>query len=1022
MSEQLDPEIVRSYVTRFFEQVTSEVERRGGRVEKFSGDAAMALFGLQTAHEDDPERAVRAALAIHEQVGEIAADARERHRLGLKARIGIESGEVVVGDPFGGATMATGDPLNLAARLEQRAAPGEIVVGPRVHGATDRSFRYESAGEWELAGKQVPVHAWRVREPIAGVGEARGVEGLSAPLTGRDEEVSMILDAAGRAAGERKVILFTVLGVPGVGKSRLVREVSGRLGEDGWRVLRGRCLPYGDGITYWPVGEMVRELAGIGREQDAASAIDRLQAAVHDSDAADRLAFAIGLTESARVTGEAMSAEIAWAFRRLAEQLAEQQPTVLVFEDIHWGEPPLLDLIEQLATWSRGYPLLLVGLARPELLDARPTWAAGRIEATRIHLEPLTRGETSELIAHLLRIEGLPAELRDRILDTAEGNPLFVEETVRMLIDQGQVVRRGDRWVAGTQLREVSLPDSIEALIRARLDTIPRAGRSVLQAASVVGRVFSADAAGHLAAGDVTGHLEDAVLRDLLVRESAGEPTYRFRHQLIRDVAYASLPKARRAGLHRSVVDWLTRSVGDRGDEFVEIEAYHLEQAVLLGRELHGRAEPPLVDRAVAALERSARKAAGRDDWRAVVQFAERALALGPDSAERHAELDALLIDGLSELDEFRRSREVGEHLKAEAESVGRGDLRGWALFAVAGETWVGVDHAEGLSAAVELLREARRDLEAGGDGARLFRVVHLLGFEGWWLGDIESAIERWREAEQIAVRIGNRGAQVEALLRQSSALAAIGRVREAEATLGRAEAAAEQTSRLTRARVWRVLSIPMYWANWDPTRAEQLAREALAIFAEVGSPSDEEAALEVLAHIRRNQDDLPEAIELHERQLALLQEVGHRGRIPEAARQLSEAYVEAGDLGRAERLALLAREVVAADDMATVASSMLALGRVRDRQGRDGEAESLLTEALATAQRTQFRGAAVQYHAALAEFFLRRGRAAEGEEEAEKALQAIALFGGELRSIPRLLRRFAAAREEGRSGTGATR
>lgn len=1006
VNEQLDPEVVRSYVSAFFDRIGAEVRQRGGSVEKFSGDAALALFGLHAAHEDDPERAVRAALAIHGGLAEIGSEARERHGLELQARIGIESGEVVVGDPFGGATMATGDPLNLAARLEQRAAPGEIIVGPRVHEATNRAFRYEPAGEWDLAGKRLPVSVWRVMEPIAGIGEARGLEGLSAPLTGRDEELSLIIDAARRATTERKSMLFTVLGVPGVGKSRLVREVTERLTLDGWRVLRGRCLPYGDGITYWPVSEMVRELAKIGADVEAGVALGRLREAVEDREAADRLAFAIGLTSTAPVTGEAMNAEIAWAFRRLTEQLTGQQPMVLVFEDIHWAEPPLLDLIEHLATWVRGLPLLLICLARPELLDARPSWGAGRMEAARIHLEPLSREETAALIRELLRIEGLPAELRDRILDSAEGNPLFVEETVRMLIDHGQIVRRGEHWVAVGDLERLTVPDSIEALIRARLDTVPQAGRATLQAASVIGRVFSAEAAERLVGGPVTDHLEDAVLRDLLLREPVSARSYRFRHLLIRDVAYATLPKARRAALHEAVVDWLSDWAGDRAEEFVEIEAYHLEQAVILGRELEGRVEPDRIDRAVRALERSARKARQRDDHRALVRFAERALALGPEPAERHAELDALLLDGLTELDELERGRQVGEHLRLEAEAVARRDLRGWALHAVATDLWVGLGRAKGREAAVVMLHEARRDLEAAGDREHLYRVVFDLGWEGWWLGEIEAAIARWDEAAAIAEELGDRGRQVEVRLRQAGAFAAQGRLHEARRALTQAEALAMNTSRLTQARLWRIRSLPLFWEGEDPERAQELARRALGAFAEIGSPSDEETALEVLAAMRRNEGDLREAVALHERQLALLREIGHQGRIPEAARHLSEAYLELGDLVAAERYADLAREVVADDDMVTVASSALALGRVRDLQGRDSEAEQLLTDALATAGRTQFRDIMVQYHLALAEFFLRRGRRTEGERHATEALEIALEIGGERGAWLRFARR----------------
>lgn len=1015
-SDRFDPEVVRGYVSRFFEAAQSEVEGRGGSVEKFSGDAVLALFGLQTAHEDDPERAVRAALAIQGALAQLSAQAEARHGLELKARIGLEAGEVVVGDPFGGATIATGDPLNLAARLEQLATPGETVVGPAVHSATARAFRFDPMGERQLAGKLEPRAVWRVIEPVAAVGEARGIEGLSAPLTGRDKEMALLLDTAARVASERKAVLYTVLGVPGVGKSRLVREAAQRLEADGWRVIRGRCLPYGEGITYWPVGEMVRGVAGIQPEQDAEAALERLRATVRDGVVAERLAFAMGLSPGLAIIGEGIDAEIAWAFRALTEQLAGDQPIVLVFEDIHWAESVLLDLIEHMALWVRDMPLLIICLARPELLDVRPHWGAGRVEASRIHLEPLTREETTTLISEALRIESLPDGLRDRILDRAEGNPLFVEETIWMLIEGGQISRHGERWAAADDIGDLQVPDSIEALIRARLDHVPPGERVTLQAASVIGRVFHIDAVAKLVNGPVTGHLEDAVLRDLLTREPGLEGDYRFRHVLIRDVAYTSLPKARRAVLHAAFVSWLSDWAGDRQDEFVEIEAYHLEQAVLLRRELEGSVDPQLVERAVATLERSAQKAASRDEWRSVAKFAERALALGPEPAARHAELDALLLDGLAELEDYRRARPLAEHLRAESEAVGRSDLHGWALHVIGMEIWFDVQGPENRNVAVALLRKARSELETAGDRKRLFAVIMALADEPWQAGDVNGALALFREAASIADEIGDRSSQITALGEIVVCLieSGVDRHTEAEATLTEMEDQAAASSRLTQARVQRVRGHQLFWTGGDPKRGEHLVRSALRIHEELGTRRDELRALERLAGMLRNQGDFRQSLELTKRHFRLAKDIGERAVVPEAARKLSEAYLAAGDVASAERYAVMSRELVADDDVWTVNSSQLALGRVRDQQRRDAEAEQLLNASLATIEATYKW--AEEVHAALAEYHLRRGRWDPGDWHAQQAADLSRRHYGELSLFQQeLQRRFEAAREIGR-------
>lgn len=1014
MGERLDPEVVRGLVGRFFERASDEIRARGGSVEKFAGDAVLALFGLQSAHEDDPERAVRAALAIGEALDEIAADALASHGIEMGVRIGIEAGEVVVGDPFGGATMATGDPLNVAARLEQRAQRGEIVVGPTVHAATSRAFRFEPAGEWELAGKAEPMPAWRVIEPIAEIGAARGIEGLSAPLTGRDEELTLLLDAARRTRAERKAILFTVLGVPGVGKSRLVREAAPRLAEEGTRVLRGRCLPYGDGITYWPIAEILRDLAGIGPDLDASAATERLRSVAPDEAVADRLAFAIGLVPDAPVSGEAIDDEITWAVRRIVEAHAAEQPLLLVVEDIHWAEPPLLDLLEHLATWLREVPALIVCLARPDLLDARPAWGAGRMETSRISLEPLTRDEATALIGELLHVEGLPAPVRERILDRAEGNPLFVEETIRMLIDRGAIVHRDGRWLAETSIAEVGVPDSIEALIRSRLDSLPPGELSVLQAGAVIGRTFQRDAVARLTGEPVGRHLDDAVLRDLVTPEAGSVPSYRFKHILIRDVAYAMLPKAKRTELHLALIDWLAEWTGDRRDEFVEIEAFHLEQAALLQRELLGRSDPDVRERAMSALSASARKALARHDFRATEGFAERALALDPPDEATTAELEAVLVESLLTRGELGKARRVADRLDPRAARLGRHDLRGQAMLAIGMDGWIGPGRTAGAEDAVRILKEARAELELSDDRAHLFDVEYNLGWEGWWYGDLELGMRRWEQAAALAHEIGDAGREATALLRVVGAAFIVGDSERANATLDRVRAVAAGTSRLVQARVWTEESRRLYLRGIDPVEGIRLLERALEVFTEAGAHDEAESALDGLGSSALLEDDPQRAIGLFERQVAILEEISHGGRLPEAYRGLADASLAAGNVDAAEAHALRAREIVEPDDWATIASTATTLGQVRAAQGRDEEAEALLREGVEVIDRTQFRLAAVDKYRALAEFLLARGRD-EGEQWYQEARDvAEAILGAISPVLAQIERVSAAAREAG--------
>src|SRR5215210_5504277 len=622
-----DPEVVRRRVQTFFERALHCVTTHGGIVEKFAGDAVMAAFGIPQAHEDDAERAVRAGLGILEAVGELE----------LQARIGVESGEVVADDNE--STFATGEAVNLAARLQQAAEPGQLLIGPAAHRLTLGRVEVEDLGPVDLKGLDRQIWAWRVLS--AGAAAAARTRGQQqAPLVGRDAELELRQNTYERALRDKRAHVFTIYGEPGVGKSRLAHEFSEAL--DGATVLSGRSLPYGEGVTYWPLAEMVKCAAGIVDDDPLDVAIEKLRSFCEDEVVADLLGLASGVLEA--VQAERSQQEIAWAAREWAQRLAQEQPLVLIFEDIHWAEEPLLELIEHLATWVREAPLLLVSLARPELLDIRPGWGGGRVRATAIELEPLGPEESEALIDAL---DGsLGAAERREVLAKTEGNPLFFEETMRMLEEEGTG-------------RIGRIPDTLQALIAARIDRLAPEAKALLQRAAVIGRTFWEGALQRLSPelDSLDEPLDDLRLREFVLDEERssirGEKAYKFKHVLIREVAYSGLSKTARAEHHARFAEWLKERAGE---ELLEIRAFHLDRATALLTELDGSAPAELQREAAEALSEAGLRAFAREANRTARQHFVRAVELEPTLRRRY--LAARAADRLSDLPAVSREME----------------------------------------------------------------------------------------------------------------------------------------------------------------------------------------------------------------------------------------------------------------------------------------------------------------------------------------------------------------------------
>ena len=674
LGESIDPEALRTLLARYFGRMKAIVESHGGTVEKFIGDAVMAVFGVPVVHEDDALRACRAAVEMRDALPE----------LGINGRIGVNTGEVVSGTED---RLATGDAVNVAARLEQAAAPGEVLLGAATFGLVRAAVEVSAQRLLELKGKAEPVAAWPLR-----VVNKELERRFATPMVGRHREVRRLRDAFAQAVHDRSCQLFTVLGSAGVGKSRLAAEF---LVEVDAQVVRGRCLSYGEGITYWPVVEIIKQTR-----------------ALPEGDAARPLRLLLGETDEPVSTEE-----IAWGFRKLLEQEAQQQPVVCVFDDLHWAEETLLDLVEHVADLTRDAPLLLVCMARPELLERRPSWGGGKWNATTVLLEPLDAAETEQLLGEL---GGASEGLRLRITQVAEGNPLFIEEMLALLRDSSD--------------GNLEVPPSIQALLAARLDQLDPAERSVLERGAVEGRVFHRGAVFALADGDgqVDQRLVSLVRKELVRPDRAqlpGDDAYRFRHLLIRDAAYDALPKSVRADLHRRFAAWLEEH-GTRLVELEEILGYHLEQAARYLVEL-GRSEPALAEQAAARLVAAGRRAEWRGDDSAAAGLFERALTL-----TRPLRLDVQLELDLSNVMRWRGGSTASATIAAAAAERARaaGDEAG-ELLARTWASYVGLH--SGSSTADELERLAKRALpllEARADHPGLAYIWGALGsgVAGW--------------------------------------------------------------------------------------------------------------------------------------------------------------------------------------------------------------------------------------------------------------------------------------------------
>jgi class 3 adenylate cyclase len=648
--EPLDPESRREPLDRCFQDMRAVLERHGGTVELVVGDAVVAVFGMPLVHEDDALRAVRAAFEMRDALTALNDRLETELRVRLTMRVGVNTGEVVAAWGTGSGTAVTGDAVNVAARLQQAAGSGEILLGEGTHHLVRWAIDAEPTRTIDPRGRSGPTRAFRLLAVTPGFTSHQ--QRFDSPLVGRERERRQLRAAFEQATADETCQLFTLLGPAGVGKSRLVHEFLGSIRPEA-QVLRGRCPPYGERVAFWPVAETIKQAAGISDADTAAEVRDKIGALLgadqRASATADHVAAIIGLSEA-----PSSSEETFLAIRSVYESIAIARPLAIVFDDVQWAEPSFLDLIEHLADTLRGSPILLLVIARPELLDDRPGWAGGKRRSTSVLLGPLSEAEVSRLVANLLGGSAASPSVERKITEAAEGNPLFVEEFLTMLIEDGLIRRAGDEWVGMTDLATIATPASIKALLAARLDRLPIQEREVLQVAAVVGKTFTREAVEALvqaeARSDVTRRLESTARKEI-IRHDRSSPdlpdAYRFRHILIRDVAYAALPKGERAELHERFADFQERAAGDRLTEYEEVIGYHLEQATHyrqgLGRDDERTRD--LARRAAQLLGAAGIHAIQRGDALASNRLLERCRAMWRQPAQA-TPLEPLLGDG----------------------------------------------------------------------------------------------------------------------------------------------------------------------------------------------------------------------------------------------------------------------------------------------------------------------------------------------------------------------------------------
>ena len=990
LTETIDAEAINEVKERYFTSMAAEITQHGGKIEKYIGDAIMAVFGLPRAHEDDALRAVRAAHGMTVAMAELNKDLLAFYGVEIAARTGVNTGEVVANsDPHAEQRLATGDAVNVAARLEQAAPANEVLIGEVTYSLVRPFVEVEEVEPLELKGKAERVPAFK----LLAVRDARtevAAVASHAPLVGRATELDQLRAGLREAVSRGGCRALTVLGEAGVGKSHLVDTFVAEVSTTA-TVLRGRCLPYGDGITFWPIVEVARVAAGIVQDDSPETARGKLASLVADVPAAeeivDRVASAIGLSPT-----QYPVAEVFWGTRRFIEAIATSRPVVLVVDDIHYGESTFLDLLDHLLeTTARQAAVLVVATARPQIVEKRPDWAT-KDQSGRVVLSALSPAETEHLVEELLGGHVSPA-VSDRIVGSAQGNPLFVGQLVSMLVDKGMLERDGETWVPAGDLAQLSVPPTIQALLAARLDDLSREERAVLEPASVIGNVFPRAAIAELVPDalkpTVADHLRGLDRKQFVHREesaSGEDETYRFRNLLIRDATYGSLLKRARAQMHERFVAWAERVNRERGreEEFEEILGYHLEQAYhyrtgLGPRDAEGRS---LATRAASKLGGAGRRAFERADLPAAASLLRRATAMLEPTDPVRISSEIEIGEVLLEAGEFDAAVIALDGAIASAATIGdtllgaRGRLGRLTLALYAEELESGA-----AGRALEEVSTIVAQFQHANDESGLARAYRLMGSLNATMGRYDAAAEAAQRTVDYATAAGER----RIASRAAAGYATIARVSPlgAAEVIERCGPLLEQVhgDRKAEAVILSVIAVAeAMQARFE--RAREMHARARTILDELGpsvvsaSTSLEGSRIEMLA------GDYARAAELLEADSKQLEAIGERYFRSTIVCLLAHALEAQGLAALADAASREAESLADEDDIDSQIFWRTARAKVRATLGQHDEALAIATEALLLAAEIDDIDLQGDVHADYATVLRRIGRELDARAE----------------------------------------